>query len=147
MVDDAELLYRSVRNNAEQFTIVDGTLRLSANAFNDPGCKPSVDRSSMRENPADARLSATDGVVAVSAQEVRSIGHIRVNPANDRDARAYVVDAIHRPLSAEQNNGRENSAHCQVECQPGINRTHFNKKLREALAKLAQSRGWIFDPR
>lgn len=85
-------------------------------------------------------------MVALSAREVRTIGNIRVNPSDKGDQRVYLVDAIHRPLTAAQNDGVENQAHCQVECQPGITRTHFNKRLREALAGKASVRGWIVRP-
>lgn len=146
IVEDAELLYRSVRNLQDLFSVVEGKLRVSENAFNDPEFKPSVDRSSMRTDPKDARLSETDGVLAVSAQEVRGIATVLVNPADRSNTDCYAVDAIHRPLTAEQNNGRDNLAHCQVECQPGITRNHFNKKLRNKLAQLAETRGWIVSP-
>jgi hypothetical protein len=54
IVDDAEDLYRSIR--ADDYSYQDKKLFFSSTAFDDREMKPSVDRSSMRGNPAVARI-------------------------------------------------------------------------------------------
>jgi hypothetical protein len=142
-VDDAELLYRAIRANADEYRLEGEAVRFSINAFNDPENKPSVDRSSIRTTPADARFSATDGVAAVQAEEVRAIASVRVQHPDG--AIQYRVDVRHCPVYKCESEPRDNPAHCKVECAPEITRSHY-RKLKEALALLASRRGWIVPP-
>lgn len=144
-VEDIEDLYRAIRSDGTEFTVTGGQVRFSASAFNDRARKPSVDRSAVRTDPRDSRKSATDGVAVVRAAQVRSIRTIRVDPAKKVDERTYQVDAIHRPLP-DDNDPTENPAHCQIECCPSIATDNHFKKLKEALALLANSRGFIVAP-
>jgi serine/threonine protein phosphatase PrpC len=145
LVEDSEFLFRSVRSGGDEYRYENGTLHISSQAFRDFGNKPSVDRNSLRSDPKDAKLTATDGVCQVLTQEVRAICHIRQLPNEKDDKSTYGVDAIHRPREAKPPNINENKAHCQIECSPEIANTHF-KKLKEALAKLANKYGWIVPP-
>ena len=146
LVEDGERLYRAVRCGPDEYKVVDGKVRFAAAAFNDPELKPSVDRSSMRDDPRDTRFRESDGIAQVIAHEVRAIGHIPVEPGNPNSDKVYQIDAIHRPILKSETEPRDNLAHCQVECDPGIKAAHFKKRLREALAILASGHGWIVDP-
>ncbi len=145
-VEDLEALYRAIRMDRGEFVLgKDGRIRFSASAFNDRDRTPSVDRSSLRAEPRDTRLTEADGVTAVNTGAVRAIRTIRVDPARKTDERVYQVDAIHRPLPDDED-PTENGAHCQIECCPSIaSDTHF-KKLKEALALLANERGFVVLP-
>lgn len=143
-VEDCEVLYRAVRADCNEYRIEeDGTLRFTVNAFNDSGNKPSVDRSSMRPDPRDTRLNASDGVTAVVTSDVRNIGPVSVEAPDGKVS--YAVDVQHRPLAKSETQPKENIAHCQIECDPEIKRSHF-KKIKEALAILATKRGWTVEP-
>ena len=39
-----------------------------------------------------------------------------------------------------------NSAHCQIECSPEVTQTHFTKKVREALARIATKNVFLVAP-
>ena len=142
-VDDWELLYRAVRDTAFEYSISEGVLRVSLSAFNDRERRPSVDRSSLRFVPRDARVSSTDGVVSLETRDVRDLAQqLRFGAAGEL---AYGVDAIHRPIDASETIPDGNAAHCQIECEPEITSSHY-KRLKEALARLASARGWVVVP-
>jgi hypothetical protein len=68
-VGDGESLYRAIRANSNEYVIADGVLRFSSTSFNDTHRKPSVDRSSLRPDPRDARIAKSDGVVKLLAKD------------------------------------------------------------------------------
>jgi hypothetical protein len=146
-VGDHEWLYRAIPSNGTGYRMTEEGLRISASAFADRQRRPSVDRSALRADPADARLGANDGVTRLLTHDVRRIGHIRVAPNDPASARVYTVDVVHRPTSIANGDPRDNPAHCQIECRPPFaNDTHY-RKLIEALAKLATHQGWVIPPR
>lgn len=146
-VGDTEDLYRAIRADSGEYALSkEGQIKFSASAFNDRYRKPSVDRSSMRTEPRDTRIAATDGVAVVKTAEVRSIRTIRVDPTKKTDERTYQVDAVHRPLP-NGNDPTQNPAHCQIECCPSIASDNHFRKLKEALALLASTRGFAVVPR
>jgi hypothetical protein len=142
-VDDAELLYRAVRANSDEYRTEGGALRITVTAFNDREYKPSVDRSAICSNAEAARRSSTDGVTSLVTQEVRAISTVAVDAPTGRID--YKVDVMHRPVVKSESEPRDNPAHCQVECAPDITRTHY-RRLKEALAILATRRGWTISP-
>lgn len=144
IVSDDEKFYRAVDLSKAEYTITDGQLRVSANAFNDRNCQPSGDRSSLRPDPADTKRCPADAIIQVITKEVRDIANIRIAPNDDANVANYRPDVIHRPLCVIATKS-ENLAHCQVECLPEIKNTHF-KKLKEALARLAEAHGLIVQP-
>lgn len=144
-VEDAELLYRSVRANSDEYKVQDGKIFISTSAFADRNLRPSVDRSSMRERPEDARLNATDGVTALITSEVRSIRNLRVKPDDPKDAAVYEIDAKHDP-KLRTDTQPENLAHCMILCTPDVTKNHFNKRVKEALAIIATKHGFIVKP-
>ena len=147
-VDDSELLYRSVRADDGEFTYIEGKLVFTANAFRDRSQKPSVDRSSLRPNPVDARMSPTDGIATLITEDVRAIATVRFEQKEpgkqERKNLVYGVDVVHRPLTNPPA-PKDNPAHCQVECNPEITNNHA-RKLKEALAILATNAGWTVEP-
>lgn len=146
-VDDGEALYRAVRVSKDEYVIAaNGQVIITARAFTDPDRKPSVDRSSIRTDPSETKFSPSDGVTKLMVHEVRAIGHIRTEPDKKDSTKVYTVDAVHRPRLASETEPRENLAHCQVECMPHIKPTHFDKRLREALANIATQHGLVVLP-
>jgi|ERR1700686_4928588 hypothetical protein len=74
IVDDAEALYRSIRANSDEYSYQNGTLFFSSAAFDDRDMTPSVDRSSIRTDPADARRNPTDGVAKILGAVRNAVG-------------------------------------------------------------------------
>ncbi|WP_154048383.1 hypothetical protein [Thiomonas intermedia] len=145
-VDDEENLYRSIRPSSKEYCIKDGELVFSHMAFNDAGEKPSVDRSSMRNNPSESKKGPDDGVVGILTANVRAVQSIKINPnSTPDDNKRYAVDAIHRPIVGDPSQP-DNLAHCQIEVAPEFQvKSHF-RKLKEALARLATSSGFMIEP-
>jgi hypothetical protein len=144
-VENDELLYRAVRGKSDEYRIEDGRLRFTVNAFGDQACKPSVDRSGLREDPRDTCFADTDGVTSIVTSEVRAIATVKVNGPDGNPKIDYKVDVHHRPIEKSEARPQGNPAHCQIECDPEIARNHC-KKLKEALAILATKRGWAVPP-
>src|SRR5229473_863250 len=131
VVDDAEDLYRSIRANSDEYDYQNGKVFFSSSAFDDRLKTPSVDRSSIRTDPADARKNATDGVAKLLTRDVRSSCKIPIikngTPAGD-----YAVDVVHRPIENDPVEA-ENLAHSQIECNPVIESGSRFRKLKAAL--------------
>jgi hypothetical protein len=144
-VEANEALYRAIRSGSDEYVRADGALRFTVLAFADRECKPSVDRSSIRTDPLGAKKSSTDGVTQLITHQVRAICDIKVSPDKKGDTAAYAIDAIHDPIE-ESETEPENHAHCRVVCSPEVKVNHFNKRVREALANVATSHGFVIDP-
>lgn len=144
-VEDSENAYRSIRVNRREYARVGGVVRFSASAFDDRAKKPSVDRSSMRNKPEDARKSPTDGVTQIGVKEIRSSCKIPIVDEKGKQTGAHAVDVVHRPI-CKSDTEPENHAHCQVECAPQIESGARFKKLKEALAVLANRHGFVVQP-
>jgi hypothetical protein len=154
IVQNDEMLFRSV--SSDQFSSYEnGTLRLSTTSFNDRGFKPSVDRGAyakstglplVQDAPVQARQKPTDGVVQLRADEIRSIAVVTNPQAAPVNQECHIIDVVPRPVLANNAEGiSENLAHAQIEAAPAFakNRIH---RLKEALARLAEKRGWIVLP-
>lgn len=144
-VADEEELYRAIRAGSDEYVRADGALRFTVLAFADRECSPSVDRSSIRTDPIGAKKSYSDGVTKLITHEVRAICGIKVAPDKKGDTAVYAVDAIHDPIEASETEA-ENYAHCRVVCSPEVKVNHFNKRVREALANIATTHGFIIEP-
>lgn len=145
-VEDAEVLFRRVRIG--EGVTADGKLRLSSQAFNDRGWKPSVNRHALMPDPAETKQDESDGVVQLVASEVRAVGGIVHNPNDPPDKHVtYKLDVLARPIAADNPEGLAvNPAHAQVESDPDVaSRTRFDK-VKDALARLAERRGWVIEP-
>jgi hypothetical protein len=134
-VADQEDLYRRVRKDACK--TVGDSLKLSSTAFNDLSKQPSVDRVSMRASPQESQWEPTDGIALLLTEEVRAIVIPVTSAPRDKPAQ-FVVDVWARPLE-------ENPAHAQIEATPEFTKSRFDK-LKEALVRLAEKRGWVIEP-
>lgn len=144
-VGDDEELYRRVPHDPSFFTNVDGRLRISSSAFNDPGQKPSVDRAKLRAGPHETKKHLTDGIVLLAANEVRAIRDI--SRSGNAAPSVYEIDVIPRPIVQGNPQGEpENLAHAQIEANPTFETQGRFKKLKEKLALLASQRGWLVTP-
>lgn len=146
-VTDDEQLYRRIPNSREFFSVVDGEPRFSSSAFNDRKHKPSVNRSKIRPDPCETKADPADGITSLIAVEVRAITTIKNEGALPNDPELYGIDVIPRPIPADNPDGLpENLAHAQIESNPEFKTSSRFKKLKEALALLANKRGWVIDP-
>jgi hypothetical protein len=144
IVDNAEDLYRSIRADSDDYSYQNGKLVFSSSAFDDRDMRPSVDRTSMRADPADSRIAPTDGIAKVLTADVRNSCKIPIIK-NGTPVGEHAVDAIHRPIENDPIE-TDNLAHCQIECNPVIASGSRFKKLKAALANLANKHGFIVPP-
>jgi len=128
----------------DEYSYQDGKLHFSSRAFDDRWMKPSVDRSAIRTNPPDARRNATDGVTKLLTRDVRNSCKVPIIK-NGTAVGEFAVDAIHRPIENDSAEA-DNLAHSQIECNPVIESSSRFRKLKEALAKLADSNGFVVPP-
>ena len=152
IVGDPEELIRRIpaSTNCYKINPAEGNrLILSASAFNDRDHKPSVDRRFMRQALEECQNNATDGLVKIVAGDVRLIRTVQqIDPTTNKaiDGTFHAFDPIHCPICADSPDGLpENPAHCQIESTPPVNASRF-KKLKEALARIAQIHGWLIPP-
>jgi hypothetical protein len=142
LVADAEDLYRAI-SAGKGFLFKDGKYVFSQSAFDDRLRQPSVDRSSIRVVVAEAKLTPTDGVTAVKAEDVRKSCKVPILDPKGKPTGEYAVDVLHRPILAPE---PENLAHCQIESNPVYANDSRFRKLKEALARLATQNGFIIVP-
>ena len=139
---DVEPLFRAVRDDVQYYSCdTNGVLRkLSASAFNDRDMEPSVDRASLRPGgPSDSRKSDTDGVISLVAREVRSIKAVVTLDKKAHPVNNHQVDVVHAPEI-------DNHSHALVKTAPTVANDSTFKRLKEALCRLAESKGWAFPP-
>jgi hypothetical protein len=143
LVSDDEQLYRSVRNETQFFKTVDGAVRFSNTCFNDPAGKVSVDRANLRNSAEETKFSPSDGIIKLLARDIRDIGPIPNPDGGD----GYLIDVHPRPIPADNPDGLpENLSHAQIEASPDFTNPSRFKKLKEALALLADGNGWFIAP-
>jgi hypothetical protein len=130
-VEDGERVYRGVKKKDAP----DG--KISAEAFKDPQCRPSVDRAACcGNNPSYTKVKEIKGVTVeydyvlnLLAGNVRNLDPV---PAYDHKARPVgehqlCIEAV--PLDT-------NPAHAEIYGNPEIRGSTF-KRVKEALAKIA----------
>lgn len=144
-VENSESVYRSIRHDAGEYTVVKGKVVFSHSAFNDKEHKPSVDRSTLRQDPKDARQSVSDGIAKLEVADVRTRCKLDIVDGKGRSTGQYAVDVVHRPLESPPE-PKENCAHCQIECSPSIANGSRFRRLKEALAALATQHGFLVKP-
>jgi len=138
-VEDAEIVYRSVRDEPKEHTVVDGQLKISAAAFSDSKKRPSVDRARIQVDVQLAKKSESDGVTALVAGPIRGISTVRRLDKNQKVVQQHGVDVVAVPLE-------ENASHAEVHCEPALEDDKVFRRLREALAVLATQAGWVVPP-
>jgi hypothetical protein len=144
MVPDSDDLYRSVRKG--EYSTINGQVAFSASAFSDRDRKPSVDMSSIRPDPRDARKSTEQGVAKLVTGEVRKSSKIPIYDAKQNQTGEHSIDVVHRPIKDDPDGEPDNPAHCQIECHPTIENDNRFKRLKEALARMANKYGWVVKP-
>lgn len=154
-VADEEALYRRVPSQQPEFySVVDGHLKVSASAFNDPCQKPSVDRAKLCDfNPALVKKKPTDGVVSLSALNIRAIADVVQNdahgqPKNDEHGQpkpAHQIDVIPDPIK-DHPTLPDNPAHALIVAHPAFANNQVFKKLKKSLARIASQGGWLIEP-
>ena len=148
IVEDDEELYRNVHGDPqfdEYYYDVEGKLIFQRAAFNDTDKKPSVDRAKMvGDNPSDALLNPTNGIVSLLAKDVRAITGVKTTVENETTVHA--VDVVYDPEC-------ERLAHSIITVKPeypkvGNQQKKAFRRLRTALARLATQNGkWTVQPK
>ncbi len=133
LVADEELVYRSVPEGRNWVKLVDGACKPSAQAFNDKGHQPSVDRAKLLDHdPVRAKMHASDGILQLKAGDVR---HEKVIKTEKQSGQPEVkitltVDIVPDPT-------KERPAHALVKFHPLPGGTSNFEKLKERLALLS----------
>jgi hypothetical protein len=139
-VKDEELLFRCVFYGKNYYTIQDGKLRISSQAFADRNMQPSVDRAILcNNNPEHTQVNSEDGVVGLISQDIRMIDNIIQRDNKGNEQFKYKIDVIPRPIE-------NNFAHAQVEPSPEYKNKSTFRKVQERLARLASEKGWAILP-
>jgi hypothetical protein len=124
-VEDAEILYRSVRLSDGGYKDENGTIKISSSAFNDRKMQPSVDRATLKNNePKNSQKSPTDCVVSLITKDIRE-------EKIERNGTEYVLDV--RPYPNE-----ENQAHAIIVSSPEYQNEKAFRKVKEKLSRLAK---------
>jgi hypothetical protein len=98
--------------------------------FSDRMMRPSVDRAVLRDSdPGLSRFASSDGVLQLTAEQVRSITETR-NNEKGRPVAAYVADVEPAPLP-------ENPSHAEIFGRPGFDNKSVFRRVCERLAQLA----------
>ncbi|MGH2516960.1 MAG: hypothetical protein ACRDHP_15010 [Ktedonobacterales bacterium] len=149
-VNDDEDLYRCVwydegENRVGLYvTEPDGTVKFSSQVFNDRRQRPSVDRATLcGHEPKHAQKKPSAGVTAVLAGKIRVLGPFDQS-APGKVIEKVIVDVEHKPIKDDPNEP-DNLAHAEIFTQPVCSGNVF-RKVREALALLANDRGWLIKP-
>ena len=135
-IGDLETLYRRVPNVNSHFGFPEGKLRFSSSAFNDAGFKPSVDRAALRKSPHESKKNLDDGIVELATNTIRAIKSV------ESESISHYIDVHYRPVVEVPTN----IAHSQIEPAPEIVGKNIFKKLKDALARLADEAGWLIEP-
>jgi len=139
VVANDETLYRRVQFGRDHYTVEQGVVRISSQAFSDSEFKPSVDRAILRDNnPRNAMKAATDGILTLVASDVRSIPLQRFNPDVE-----YLVDVLPDAIENDPELP-DNPAHAKICTTPPCEKNVF-RRLKEALAQLASGK-WSVKP-
>ena len=143
VVGDDEQVFRRIRKQvADQtcYKVEKGKLIFSSTAFNDPAKSPSFDRAVLKHlcDPHLSRKSSADGVVSLRTGDIRNLGPIPRNDGKGRPVGKHAVDVVPNPRIG-------NCSHALVVTRDNPANSVF-KRLKEALARLADQAGWTVEP-
>jgi hypothetical protein len=146
-VRDEEVLYRRVLNRPEYFTQnlkEEGEWIVTRTAFYDSSDEISVDRAALcNNNPLHTQnKDPANGVVQLTAKEVREIGGIKHGGTHVE----YEFDVIPDPIK-DNPELEDNLAHALIWPDPKKVSKGASKRLREALARIANKYGWLIPPK
>ena len=139
-IEDDEVVYRRVRNAPEEYAIINGVVRISANAFRDPKLEPSVVRSLLcNRDPNHAIKDYPDhGVVSLVSSDIRKI-KTTVFDKKRKPVSTHATDVLHRP-------NKKNRSHAIITALPSFPSEHGFNRLKEALSQLATKAGFTILP-
>jgi hypothetical protein len=143
-VKDEEMLFRCVFFGRNLYKVQpDGVVRLSSQAFADQNTEPSVDRAVLCNNdPSWTQKDEQDGVVSLITIDVRRVSVSGQNPKPARDEPIeiqYNIDVVPDPF-------QDNEAHAVVRPTPPYQTKSVFRRVREALARIAEGYGWVIPP-
>jgi hypothetical protein len=140
VVAEDEVLYRRIPQSKDLYAKqANGTIKVSSQAFSDRAYRPSVDRANLCDhNPRHTQLAPSDAVVSLVTHDVRSIDTIERNDQHGNPIQSFRVDVESVPMP-------ENRAHAEICTLPECDQKTF-RRLREALALLANQREWEIEP-
>ena len=149
-ITDDEILYRRIPSGRSLYSFrPDGNIEIEPTAFDDPECRPSVDRAALCDNDPWSTLnrlttSGLDGgVVSLITRDIRSIEGIIKNDSKGNPLPDFIIDVEHVPLP-------DNDAHAEIYGNPAFvraDRKRVFRKLGHRLAVLAEARSWEIVPR
>ena len=137
-VEDEEVLYRNVRLDD---CFRSGPEKVRSSAFMDRERKPSVDRAELCDHNPFYTRRGSDGVVSLLAGEVRQIGDVVLQAP----LRVYEVDVQPDPIK-DHPELPDNPAHARIYLRPDSDNDKLFRRLRIALARLANQRPWEVEP-
>lgn len=138
-VGDSETLYRRfVLDNYPLDST--GKRTVSSQAFTDRDMEVSVDRAELVENnPNRTKENQSDGIIGLAALVVREISTVQSLDKKGKLDKRYAVDVIPKP---ELNH----EAHAVIIAIPEYSNDKIFRRLREALAIIANNNGVLSEP-
>ena len=128
-VADVEILYRALAPDPRMLPIdAEGNRRISSNAFNDAGRRPSVDRALLCPGGPEesrTRFRPGSGILSLSASDVREISVV-----HGGTGQVYGVDVEPVPLA-------QNLAHAEIFGRPPFDTDKVFDRIKQALARIA----------
>lgn len=145
IVNDEEILYRSVMTDHYQPDQQTGKKRLSSQAFQDRERKISVDIANLCNNdPLYTQKSETDGVTSLLASEVKAIQLLK------KDSKGKTINIENVMVCLDpikgQSDQRANPAHAVIYATPDFDDRKIFNKLVEQLTLQAIQRGFLIEP-
>lgn len=143
-VSNDEVLYRRVPNDPLNFsTSIDGILQVDSHAFMDPSQQISVDRAKLCNfDPTYTQnKNSLNGVVKLVAQDIRKIDDIEHGTTHAQ----YGFDVIPAPVKNHPEI-EDNLAHAEIWSDPRNMSKNVFRRLRRALAMIANKYGWLILP-
>lgn len=142
-VNDDEELYRRIPSYQNCIRrLEDGSIRLSASAFNDRFKKPSVDRKNLRSHPSQTQVDPSDGVVTLITSAVRNIAGMVKKNDRGKVIENYIIDVIPDPIRGHSVLP-DNPAHALIVSDPDDIRGESFNRLKEALSLLVTREHWL----
>ena len=141
---DDEILYRRVPNDPRNFsTSIDGIPQVDSHAFMDRAKQISVDRAKLCnfEPTFTQDKNSSNGVVQLVAQDIREIDHIDHGTTHA----CYGFDIVPAPIKNHPSI-EDNFAHAEIWSDPQNMSKGVFRRLRRALAVIANNYGWLILP-
>lgn len=131
-IADEETLFRAARSL--EIHLVDGSERVSSQAFSCREMRISVDRAALQNNqpqPTRDRFSPQHRVVSLNAGQIRACAPIIRNDEKGHPIQSYGLDIEPKPLE-------DNAGHAEIFGLPEWNHKATFRKVAERLALLAK---------